>query len=410
MSALTLIAGCGGSGTATTNDAVGETLSVYSSLPLQGPWASVSEQIVGGEKLALAAAGGRAGRFKVAYDSLDDSNPASGQWSPGVAATDAKTAAQDTSTIAYLGDYDSGATAISLPLINGAGILQISPGSPYVGLTQALDAGQDEPGRFYPTGRRTFVRLPPGDPVEAQAQVALMRALGIHRIYVLDDQNQFDVPLAALVATEAEHAGITVAAHDSISVTAGGAYTGEAEKILESGAQAVFFSGQSGEGAITLWRQLHEANSRLTLLGSSTLANEAFVSQIGPAGDVAYITTPALPPKMYTPAGRRVLAAYEKEFGTPAEAYVLYGYESMNLVLDAIRRAGAHGNDRQTVINEVFAGQARRGGLGPLSIEADGETTLARYAVDRVAGGTLSFFRAFEVHRVPGPPPTPPSG
>jgi branched-chain amino acid transport system substrate-binding protein len=407
VAAVVVVTGCGGSSPVSTNDAVGETLAVYSSLPLQGPWAAVSEQIVGGEKLALAQAGGRAGRFRVAYVSLDDSNPASGQWSPGVAATDAKTAAQDTSTIAYLGDYDSGATAISLPLINGAGILQISPGSPYVGLTQALDAGQDEPGRFYPTGRRTFVRLPPGDPVQALAQVQLMRDLGIHRVYVIDDQDQFDVALATLVAGEAQRAGVAVVAHDSLPVTAGGAYTGEAEKVIESGAQAVFFSGATGEGAITLWRQLREADPHLTLLGSSSLANEAFVSQLGSAGEDAYIASPALPARFYPPAGRRILSAYEKQFGAPAEAYVLFGYEAMSMVLDAIRKAGGRGNNRQTVINELFAMQHRRGVLGPVSIEAAGETTLARYAADRVSGGALSFFRKLEVHRQPAPVPGP---
>ena len=81
---------------------------------------------------------------------------------PGITASNAKRAAQDPSTIAYLGDFNSAATAISLPLINGAGVLQVSPSSPYVGLTSSLDAGQDEPERFYPSGRRTFARRDPG--------------------------------------------------------------------------------------------------------------------------------------------------------------------------------------------------------------------------------------------------------
>src|SRR5439155_24080485 len=141
---------------------------------------AASEQIVNGEKLALSQAGGRAGPFKVGYVSLDDSNQTNGVWNPGVTASDAKAAAQDTATIAYLGDFDSGATAISLPLINGAGIPQISPASPYVGLTQAQDAGQDEPERFYPSGVRTFARLQPGDADQAKAQVRLMRSLGVN--------------------------------------------------------------------------------------------------------------------------------------------------------------------------------------------------------------------------------------
>ena len=100
-------------------------------------------------------------RFRIYYASLNDANPKTGEWAPGETANNAKYAAQDSTTIAYLGDYDSEATAISLPFVNAAGILQVSPASPYVGLTSSLHAGQDEPERFYQTGKRTFARLMP---------------------------------------------------------------------------------------------------------------------------------------------------------------------------------------------------------------------------------------------------------
>ncbi len=69
------LAGCGGVGVSGAATAVGSQLTVYSSLPLQGPSAADSEQIVNGEKLALAQAGGRVGPFKVSYVSQDDSSP-----------------------------------------------------------------------------------------------------------------------------------------------------------------------------------------------------------------------------------------------------------------------------------------------------------------------------------------------
>src|SRR5262249_16728127 len=84
-------------------------------------------------KLALSDAGGHAGAFKVSFTSLDDADPKTGQWSPGEAAGNAKEAAQDTSTIAYIGDWNSAATAISLPLINGPRILPITPATPPAG-------------------------------------------------------------------------------------------------------------------------------------------------------------------------------------------------------------------------------------------------------------------------------------
>jgi branched-chain amino acid transport system substrate-binding protein len=387
-------AGCGGTGVSGASEAAGTQLAIYSSLPLQGPSGPTSQQIVNGEKLALAQAGGRAGRFTIGYVSLDDSNPTSGRWDPGITASDAKTAAQDTSTIAYLGDYNSAATAISLPLINAAGILQVSPGSPYVGLTSSLDAGQDEPARFYPTGRRTFGRLQPGDTVEAATQVRLMSLLGVHRVYVLDDQDPFEVPLADIVAAGAQRAGISVASHDSLSIPPGAIFKGEIEKIVRSGAQAVFLAGGGGAGTVALWRQLHSAAPRLLLLGSSTMSDEAFTSQIGAAADSTYLTTPLLASALYPRLAQRVLSDYRSNFGGEGGPAALYGYETMSVVLDAIRSSGSRGNNRQVVIDRFFATSNRNSVIGRYSIDANGETTLTRYGVDRVLGGRAIPYRA----------------
>lgn len=395
--AAVAVAGCGGVSISGASEVTGNQLAVYSSLPLQGPLAEISEQTVNGERLALAQSGGRIGQFTVGYVSLDDSNPTNGRLDPGVTATNAKMAAQDTSTIAYIGEYNSAATAVSLPLINAAGILQVSPASPYVGLTSSLDAGQDEPQRFYPSGRRTFGRLQPGDPAQARAQVDLMKAMGVHKVYVLDDQDPFEIPLAQIVAGDAEQAGIAVAAHDSVATNPGSVLTGAVEKIVGSGAQAVFFAGGTGAGTVALWRQLHGADPHLLLLGSSTMVNESFAAQIGEAAASTYLTTPLLAVDEYPPAAARVLSAYRRQFGSDAGPNALYGYEAMSVVLEAIRRAGSRGNDRQTVIDDFFATRNRNSVIGRYSIEADGETTLSRYGVDRIVDSRPVFYRAFDV-------------
>jgi branched-chain amino acid transport system substrate-binding protein len=391
------VSGCGGVTVSDVAEATDGQLTVYSSMPLQGPSAAASEQIVDGEKLALADSGGHAGQFKIEYVSLDDSSPASGKWNPGVTATNAKTAAQDTSTIAYLGDLDSGATALSLQFINEAGILQISPGSPYVGLTSSFEAGQDEPERFYPSGKRTFVRLQPGDISQAQAQIQVMKLLGVHRLYVLDNQEPFEMPLADIVADFAEREGITVVTHDSISTAPEAVFTGAVEKIVESHAQAVFLAGGEGHGTVALWRDLYRADPGLLLLGSSSMDSEAFTSQIGAAGANTYLTTPLLPVRLYPPVAQRVLRHYRSVFGVEGGPEALYGYESMELVLDAIDSAGARGNDRQTVIAHVFATRRRNSVIGRYSVQSNGETTLSRYGVDRVVAGRPVFLRAVPI-------------
>jgi branched-chain amino acid transport system substrate-binding protein len=387
-------------GVSGASSAVGNQLTIYSSLPLQGPSGLSSQQIVNGEKLALSEAGGRIGPFKISYLSMDDSNTTSGAWNPGVTATNAKTAAEDTTTIAYLGDYNSGASAVSLPLINASGILQISPASPYVGLTSSLDAGQDEPERFYPSGKRTFGRLQPGDPAQAEAQVQMMKTLGVKQLYVLDDQGPFEIPLAALVAGDAGRAGIAVVGHDSLDMThasASTSFSGEVAKVRESGAQAVFFAGGTGAGTVALWKQLHSAEEKLLLLGSSDMVNSSFISEIGGAAVSTYLTTPILPAGGYPRAAAGVLGAYRRRFGGEGGAYALYGYEAMSVALLAIREAGRRGNDRQTVVDRFFASGNRESVLGRYSIEADGETTLSRYGVDKVEHGRAVFYKALNV-------------
>ncbi|MCL2769834.1 MAG: ABC transporter substrate-binding protein [Solirubrobacterales bacterium] len=391
-----LVSGCGGV-SAPAAAGVGDELTVYTSLPLHGSGAPVARQVLGGEKVALADAGGRAGRFRINIFALDDSSPKSGQWDPGATASNATTAAQENTTIAYIGDLDSGATAVSLPLINAAGILQVSPVSPYVGLTSSTDAGEDEPDRFYMTGTRNFVRLAPGDLVEAAAQVRLLRLLHVRRVYVANDLDPFNVPLAELVAGAAHRAGIEVIADDGVDTTTATTFTGEVEKIASSGAQALFYSGAAGPGATAFLQELHSADPSLLISGSSTMDGATLASELGAQGGTVYRTTPTLAPAMYPPAAARVLQEFERRFREPSSPYVLYGYEAMSAVLAAVRAAGPRGNNRDAVIRHLFALRDRESVLGRYSVQPNGETTLSRYGIQRLEHGRLRFWRAVDI-------------
>ena len=61
-------------------------------------------------------------------------------WDPGLTAQVAHVAASAPAAIAYIGDFDSGATATSLQITNASNTLQISPWSPYVGFTGSSPA------------------------------------------------------------------------------------------------------------------------------------------------------------------------------------------------------------------------------------------------------------------------------
>ena len=83
--------------------------------------------MVEGIRLALEQGGGKAGEFTIKYTSLDDSTAQAGTWTPEAASANARKVAQDDSAIAYIGEFNSGASAISIPILNEVPIAQISP-------------------------------------------------------------------------------------------------------------------------------------------------------------------------------------------------------------------------------------------------------------------------------------------
>jgi branched-chain amino acid transport system substrate-binding protein len=133
----------GGGGGGESGDSGGGSLTVYSSLPLQGASRPQSEDVIKGIKLALKQKGGKCGDYTIKYESLDDATAAAGKWEPGATAANARKAAQDENTIAYIGEFNSGASAISIPITNEAGILHVSPSNTAYGLTKS-GPGADE--------------------------------------------------------------------------------------------------------------------------------------------------------------------------------------------------------------------------------------------------------------------------
>jgi branched-chain amino acid transport system substrate-binding protein len=63
----------------------------------------------------------------------------------------------------------------------------------------------------------------------------------------------------------------------------------------------------------------------------------------------------------------------------------------MSVALQAIKDAGAKGNERQAVIDAFYKIKNRESVLGTYSIDENGDTTLSDYGGNRIKGGKLVF-------------------
>jgi branched-chain amino acid transport system substrate-binding protein len=387
---LTVLAGCGsGNSEPPGNRIDGTHLTVYTSLPLNGYSAPAARAVLAGERQALKAAHGRVGDLVIRLAVLNDATVARMGWDPGQTTAAAQLAAADPKTIGYLGDLESGATAISIPLLNRVGIPQISPMSTAVGLArQGPGAAPGEPGKYYPTGSRTFVGLAPDDASQAAALVRVAHGYGCTRVDVLNDESVDGYDAAASFGIIAHVSGLDVVGSQSFDPRVRD-FTSLATSLAGVAPDCVLLSAMPGLASVTIAREVAAALPHARLFATARLAVPSFVDPV--AGGLperlarrVIFTVPGWPDAVAT-AGR-AWAALEAPFG-------LYGYEAMRLLLVAVRKAtdGGHGTVRRssvrTALMRAFDGD---GPLGALTVRTDGSTTLNRWEVLRISAGRLA--------------------
>src|SRR5439155_22957338 len=130
-------------------------------------------------RLSIPNKGGKVGNYSVKLVTKDDSLASTGAADEGKGAQDARTAVQDKSTIGYIGEYNSGISKVTIPILNKAGITQISPSNTYVGLTTNEPGSEPgEPNKYYPAQTRTYARIVPKDTIQAAALVSAAKEAG----------------------------------------------------------------------------------------------------------------------------------------------------------------------------------------------------------------------------------------
>ncbi len=395
--AALVAAGCGGDD-GNGAQAKGATLTVYSSLPLQGASKNQSTAISNGMKLALKQADGRVGDYAVKYVSLDDSTAQAGAWTPEATSANARKAAQDESTIAYLGEFNSGASAVSIPILNETGIPQNGLTNTAVGLTtDAPGSTPGEPAKYYPTGKRNYVRIVPKDDIQGAALVSMMKQDACANVFLLNDKEVFGAGLARNIELTAKTQGLNVTANEAIDKNAAN-YRSLASKARAAGADCMVYAGITANNAVQIFKDFAAALPDAKLYGPDGIAESGFANPDEggiptEVGARVRVSIAVLSPEKYPPDGQKFFTDYEAEYGDSSpDPYAIYGYEAMSLTLDAIERATAKGKvDRAAVIEQLFATKDRDSVLGTYSIDANGDTTLTDYGSYRIEDGGLVF-------------------
>lgn len=387
---VALLAACGSSKKSSSGGSGGSTVDIYSSLPLQGASKDQTGAMVKGIQLALAQAKNKAGKFTVKYTSLDDSTAAAGNWDPGQTQQGARQAATDKSAVYYIGEFNSGASQVSMPILNQAGLAQVSPANTYVGLTVAIKGASaaGEPQKYFPSGKRTYMRIVPKDTIQADALLTTMKTEGCKKVAVANDKDTYGTGLATLLVNDASKIGVSVIGNVGIDKTQPN-FRAYASKIKGQGADCFIFSGVTANGAVQINKDVAAAIPGVKLYGPDGTCESGFTNPakkgIPAALGKQFECTVATQDLAAYPGGKSFLAAYKAKYGDAhPDPYAIYGFEAMKLGLDTITKLGAKGNDKAAVLAALFATKNRASVLGTYSFDANGDTSLTDYGLFKV--------------------------
>jgi ABC-type branched-subunit amino acid transport system substrate-binding protein/DNA-binding beta-propeller fold protein YncE len=408
----------GTTGGALTTSACGEVVSgggrpdvlIASDFALRGPLSADQRTLANAIRFVIEQRGFKAGEHAVGYQSCDVSTPQTADFEFRKCAANANAYAHAEQLVAVIGPWSSYCAEVEIPIMNrapGGPLAMISPTNSGTGLTRGgrLAESRGQPGVYYPTGVRNFLRDAPREDLQGIAHAILAKQLGLKRVYVLYERSSFfEIEHANPFRRAARRLGLRVAGSHPFDPEAK-SYDGLARRVARSGAQGVFLGGFLDAGGDRLLKALRaRLGTRVKIMVTDPFAPVPDLLKVaGRAAHGLYMSFIDVPPaaRELSPAGRR----FVRDFGalaTPTQG-VLPTAQAAEVVLDAIARSDG---TRASVLEELRGTRVKDGILGSFRFDRHGDITPAQLPIFRVTGktppgaGIYSYFEGAVVDRV----------
>ena len=367
---------------------------VASDLPLQG--AGRAQNLAMGQAIRFVLEkqyNFKVGKFTVGYQECDDSTAAKGAWDSAKCSANARAYASDKSVLGVMGTFNSGCSKLMVPILNrapGGAVGMISSANTNVGLTHKApwnDAG--EPGIYYPTGKRNYVRVAASDDYQGPAGADLLKTLTkVTSVYIVHDNQSFGKGVANAFGIRAKQLGIKVLGFQPWDSTATD-YTALGQAIKDSGAQSVYLGGIVCNNGVKLLKDLRSVvGPKPVFVGPDGWTPYSATLGAGSAAQGMYVSYAGLPLSKLGPKGKAFmvgLRAYAKIKGD-IPPYAVYQGQSAEIMFAAIARSNG---TRSSVTSELFKTNVVNGIMGNIRFDKNGDTVpLKAISFDKLVGDT----------------------
>jgi branched-chain amino acid transport system substrate-binding protein len=378
------LVGCGGC----SRSGGGNTVKLVSSMPRTGSAKGQTDTIANGIKMVIDEFGQEVAGMKIVHEDSDDATAGKGSWTADLESANAKRAIADEDVVAYIGPYNSGAAMVSMPLLNEAGLLQVSPAVTWVGLTKKNPvAAPDEPEKYRPTGKITFCRVCPTD--ETQGPMAADFAkndLQAKTVYIIDDKELYGQGVSGLFQKQCEKLGIQILGHEGIDATQQH-FVSLMTKIKGLNPDLVYFGGTTQSKGGQIAKDMKKVELNCPLIVPDGCYELSFIESAGEENLAkCYATMGGMDWTALTGPGGEFVKKYQAKYKKDPEAYAIYGYEAAKVILEAVKKVGK--KDRAEILKTVIGTKDfDQGALGKWGFDADGDISLQNFTISKIEGG-----------------------
>ena len=363
---LGILAACSSDSADNSSDTAGDSgtvIKIASQTPLSGGSAIIGEAIRLGAQLKLEQ---ETDKFKelgytLQIESYDD------QSDPKKGVSNANIIGADEAILAVVGHFNSGVAIPSSEVYQKYNLAMVSPGTTAVEVTER--------------GLKTVNRIVGRDDGQGPAAAKYaVETLGAKKIFVIQDKTAYGTGIAEEFKKAAEGFGAEIVAFEGITVGEKD-FNGVVNQVLAKKPDLIYFGGIYSEAGIII-KQAREKGIDVPFMGGDGLDSTGLVDIAGDAIVNTYITSVAGDSTL-TEGGRKFIADYKAAFNKDAEAFAVYGYDTMGVILQAIEKAINDNNGdlptKEKVAEAIRATKDYKGALTDVTFDEKGDNVNAKF-------------------------------
>jgi branched-chain amino acid transport system substrate-binding protein len=371
------------------------SITVASDLPTSGGDAAIGGGTEKGVQLAIseARASHLFGNCDLEYIAMDDASAAKGKHDPALGAANIRQLADNPKVVGVVGPFNSGVAVTELPISNNVGLAQISPSNTDPGLTiPGSDPVIDTPS-LQPSHHITYYRIISNDVVQAQVMAEFAyTSQKLRSIYVIDDRDTYGTDLANYFERSFKKLGGVIVKRTGLPADTKDFRPALAE-AQSLHADAVFFGGVASDGSGLVSAQMKEIDLKATFLSGDGSVDPQYFIDGGASGDRVYASS--APDATGLASAKSFNAIYTRTFSQQPVSYSAYGYDCMNILLDAIRQViiangGTLISDSalfRTKVVQQIGKEDWKGTIGETKFDRLGDTSNKAFTIYQATGG-----------------------